>query len=88
MADLKVLWDVAEQQETGTPSSPVKIGVSFDNVIDTNNQTPNYSLTQFFKHYMDFMENADFIYYGAIEPKNKHVRMWIDTSQTNLDNLS
>lgn len=75
---------VSVKKDTGELSSPYPIGVNFDNVIDS---TSKHTLKQFYDSYIAYMENADFVYYGPgpTAPANKHIRMWIDTSETQND---
>lgn len=78
---------VSVKQDTGGLSNPTKIGLNFENVIDYNSDNPNnskytkYTLKQFFDHYMKYMQNADFIYYGEETPENHKVRLWLDTTK-------
>ena len=77
--------DVAEKQDTGVMGQTLDIGVPFENVFDQRLDKDGYNLAQFFDNYMDFITSAYFMYYGAEEPTNSHIKIWIDTSKTNQD---
>lgn len=83
MAQKSLVQQVAVKQDNGTMSSMTNIGATFDNVIDSRIGKGNYSLTQFFDAFMEYMQSADFVYYGATEPLNHHHRIWIDTGHSN-----
>lgn len=78
-----LIQNAAVKLDTGGLSSPVPIGATFDNVVDTRIGKGNYNVAQLFDAVMDFFQTADFIYYGAEKPDNTHVRLWIDTSKSN-----
>ncbi len=83
MAQISQLKDVSVKQDTGEMNGPYPVGVTFDNVVDSNRSKGNYSLRKFFDNYIDYMTTADFIYCGAEEPQNSHVKIWIDTAHSN-----
>lgn len=76
-----IVWSISEKQENGTLGEEKRIGTTFDYVI--NDKMDGYTLEQFFNHYMNFMQNADFIYYGVEKPTNTHTRIWLDTNNYN-----
>lgn len=84
----RVVYGIQEKLENGALGSMNRIGSTFEYVIDDRTGKGNYSLAQLFDSYMAFLEGADFIYYGSEKPSNTHTRIWIDTSQSNLDVLS
>ena len=78
------LQNVAVKQDTGDVGTPVPISATFENVIDNREGKGNYTVAQLFDAFMDFITNADFVYYGAEPPANEHMRIWIDTAHKNL----
>lgn len=88
MADkVKTLaYGIQQKTEVGQlyPDPPVNFGADFKDIVETEAKYGHpYTLRQFFDNYMDFMQSADFIYYGTAAPSNSHVKIWIDTSTTN-----
>ena len=79
MASVTIIENIGEKQENGTISHVANAGASFSNVIDTRADKGNYTLEQFFDHYMNFMKGADFLCYSSTPPQNDHCRIWIDT---------
>lgn len=79
---IELLQDIAEKLDNGEMGRQVPFSSSFKNTVDTREGKTHYTLAQFFDHYMNFMQNADFIYYGSNEPTNKHIKIWIDTSKS------
>lgn len=81
MANKTFIKEAAQKLENGNMDSYVPFGVSFEDVINTNDPSgKHYSLAQFFKNYMDFIQNTDFVYTGPEAPTNSHIKIWIDTS--------
>ena len=83
MAIKKLVHQVSIKDDSGYITSTTNIGATFDDVVDAGTGRTNYTLTQFFDSYLNFMRNADFIYAGGVEPKNPKVVLWLDTSETN-----
>lgn len=77
-----LLKEIRVKQDNGTMTDPVPMAAMFDYVFDP---TTKYTLKQFFNNYMNYMQHADFIYYGSEKPTNEHVRIWIDTSENNWE---
>lgn len=77
-----LLKEIKIKRDDGTFTDGVPFAAMFDYVFDYNTK---YTLKQFFKHYMDYMQNADFIYWGPTKPQNQHTRIWIDTSKNDQD---
>lgn len=82
-AQKTLLRDVSVKRDTGDLTSPVYVGTTFEDTIDSRRGKTPYTLAQFFDHYLNFMQNADFIYYGSVKPTNNHVKLWLDTSTNN-----
>lgn len=82
MAQSNLVKKVAIKNEQGTIGTPYNIGADFADVVDSRSNKGNYSLQQFFDNYLDYMTNADFIYYGVSKPTNPKIRLWINTSET------
>ena len=85
MAETNLVKQVAVKQEDGSLGSYVKLGASFEEIVDSRRDKGNFSLAQFFDNYMDFMKNTTFVYSGPNKPENNHIGFWIDTSKTNQD---
>lgn len=84
-ASKQILQNVAPKLETGEISSNLAyMGASFDNVIDTRADSEHYTLAQFFDGVKRFFKENDYIYSGPIEPKNNHIKLWIDTGHNNF----
>lgn len=80
-----ILFDIWTKNDVGEIQKVIDAPSTFETTVDTRANKGNYSLAQFFDHYIEFMQNADFIYYGAEKPANVHNRIWIDTSKTNQE---
>lgn len=77
---------VAVKQSDGSLGTDSTIGAAFTDVIDADRGgATGYSLDQFFDSYIRYMNNADFVYMGDVEPQNEHIKIWIDTSSSNQD---
>lgn len=88
MAERRLLKEVQVKTETGELSAPVKVGVESDNVLLTNfkdSADNKYTLTQLVSNYKQFMDEADFIYYGDEQPTNPRIKLWIDTTQPEIE---
>lgn len=84
MATKPLVKDVGIKQENGLAPDPYyKFGAAFSEIIDDRSGRGNYTLAQFFDDYTEFMKTTTFVYSGANKPVNKHVGIWIDTSQSN-----
>lgn len=76
---------VAVKQDNGKLGDKQAIGALFTDVVDdVRDGATQYSLAQFLDNYMDFMESYPFTYMGDTEPTNPNVKIWIDTSSSNL----
>lgn len=85
MADDKILVSqLYEKNNQDELKGPIDIGVTFANVID---EYSNYSLAQFFRNYLDFMQTTTFVHTGKVAPVNNHIGLWIDTNETNKDEI-
>jgi hypothetical protein len=89
MAETKTLVrEVSIKNSDGTFQDGIKLGASFEQVLDVEGSNPTgYSLKQFFQNYQDFMSEANFIEYGTDVPTNSKIRLWIDTGHNNYDNI-
>lgn len=83
MATKSFVKQVAQKNKNGQLINNTSIGVDFDSVVDIRSGKGNYSLAQLFDNYIDFMQNATFVYSGPTQPKNTHVGIWLDTSSKN-----
>lgn len=84
MAVKSFIKKVGQKAKDGSLTMPYsEFGVGFDNVVDTRSGKGNYSLAQFFDNYINYMNNATFVYTGKTQPTNTHVGIWIDTSSSN-----
>lgn len=81
----EILSDLSIKSDVGELGTPIPISSTFDTIVDTRAENSGITLAQFFDNYKKFLENADFIYYGDIAPKNTHSRIWIDTSKSNQE---
>lgn len=79
---IELLQDIAEKLDNGEMGPAVPFSSDFSHTVDMREGKTRYTLAQFFDHYMSFMKEADFIYYGKNEPTNKHIKIWIDTSRS------
>lgn len=82
-----ILQNVSIKNAAGELDSPAIIGASFEDIIDTREDKTPYTLAQFYDAFMDYISNTDMFYYGETQPVNSHMKIWIDESETNQDNL-
>lgn len=82
-AQQEFLQSVSVKNVSGELNSPVLIGASFENVIDTRENKVPYTLAQFYDNVMEYFNRTHYLYYGKTEPNNTHNKIWIDTSETN-----
>lgn len=85
MAQKNLVREVIRKNDDGTLEASQIIGASFDDVIDTRANKGNYTLSQFFDNYIDYMNNTTFVSRGTVSPANTHIGVWIDETQTNQD---
>lgn len=78
---------ILKKNEKGESEGPYNFGVNFNNIIDTRTGKAGYTLAQFFDNYENFMKNTTFVYSGENTPQNTHIGIWIDTSETNADQI-
>lgn len=88
----EILQNVAVKQPTGergSLGSPVIVGASFEDIIDTREGKNPYTLAQLFDAVMDFFQTSDMFCYtdNGEAPQNSHMKIWIDADATNQDNL-
>lgn len=86
-AQREVLQSVSVKQEGGEFGLPILVGASFENVVDTREDKPPYTLAQFYDNVMEFFTRNHYLYYGDKAPINAHNKIWIDTSKTNQDGI-
>lgn len=83
MANKTLITNVAQKQEDGSLGAPITFGADFADIVDGRAGGENFSLQQFYDHYMNFMKNGYFVTSGTNTPVNNHVTLWFDTSQSN-----
>lgn len=83
-----LVTQVAQKQDDGTLALHSTFGADFSNVVDNRAGKNNYTLDQFFDNYMNFMNNATFVYSGPDQPSNPHIGLWFDTSVSNQDGFT
>lgn len=85
----QILQNVAIKNAAGELDSPATIGASFEDVIDMREGKTPYTVAQLFDAVMDFFQTTDMFCYtdDGIPPENSHMKIWIDTKETNQDNL-
>lgn len=84
-AQTEFLQSVSVKNSAGDFNSPVLIGASFENVVDTRENRIPFTLAQFYDNVMEYFNRTHYLYYGKTEPNNAHNKIWIDTSLTNQD---
>lgn len=86
----EILQRATPKAPAGESESPAIIGAGFEDIIDTREGKDPYTLAQFYDAVMDFFKTIDMFCYttDGEEPKNSHMKIWIDNSETNQDHLT